>query len=58
VLQNDFPLTKPSIQIMSKVQHRFIEPHTFYYKGDSLQGWTDKSSLVHVVQALHQEFEK
>ena len=43
---------------MSKVQHKHIEPHTFYYNGQVLAGWTDKSSLVQVVQAVHEEFSK
>jgi len=58
ILASDFPLTKPSIQIMSKVQHKHIEANTFYYNGPVLAGWTDKSSLVHVVQAVHEEFSK
>ncbi|CDW82104.1 vacuolar protein sorting-associated protein 37a isoform x2 [Stylonychia lemnae] len=55
-LNNDFPITKPSIRIMSKVSHPEIDSNTFYYQGAILQNWTENSSLAHLVQSIHESF--
>ena len=41
---------------MSKVTHKNIDNTTFYYKGPCIINWTDKSSLVQVIQIVHEDF--
>ena len=53
----DFPISKPIIQVMAKVQHPNVEPNTYNYIGALAQQWTDKSSLANLVQTVHQDFQ-
>eukprot|EP00347_Sterkiella_histriomuscorum_P005875 403354943 len=55
-LSNDFPLTKPNIIVLSRVSHPNIEPNTYSYCGPVLQNWSESSSLLHVVQTIHNDF--
>ena len=56
-LTGDFPVIKPTIQVLAKVEHRNLDPATIAYHGPSLQQWhPQRSTLLQVVQVIHQEF--
>lgn len=53
-----FPMVKPIVQIMSRVQHPSVELNTYCYKGTAISHWSQNSQLDVLVQAIHAEFAK
>jgi hypothetical protein len=46
----------PMIQILSRVQHKFIENGTNLYKGPAVQNWDSNQSLVKIIKQIEIEF--
>lgn len=55
-LQNDFPQSKPIVQVMAHVSHPNVDSSTFQYTGPAIQHFTPQSYLTILLKAIHDDF--